>query len=449
VHAAKGDVRHIVQLFDRRNVMYVRGDKVGQPWPLTLPPGTTSLLVRWFVEVDTPSGLVHCLAAYGSWHSGRVCSLVDIRGALQASMAIGDTTTTTTTVVETPRLDTRVMNQWIATANRASTSAIASTVVFVDELRRMPLLWATVHAMDIQTDGKSEERLFQHWRDLTRCEQGQTDTQWLARLLALPSLAWVYRPDYVHGDDTGIIVDMWSNLWSFPDPGACSYDCEDGSKALLEVFHVFCRSTFQEDAHLRALQALARSYRAHLAVVDIDSNDPPLPHNYGLHALVVLLGPHLPAIVLESTAYASAPWPSRKEMLARVHQDKRRFTDEDAQQPASMWLEQNKYGRVYSLTSSDARSSEHIVFTSEVAFTDVLFGEVALPNSVISVPASQARSVLAPFLSYLPPCRLPSAPSSTTTTAPSLHPQRGLSARKTQSKTVAVPLAECMHVFIA
>jgi hypothetical protein len=292
-----------------------------------------------------------------------------------------------------------------------------------------PLLLYALSAYDMEETNTST-RFFQHLLDLAlqfAHPTQQDDSSILADMIAFPSHGWLYRCEK---------GDYWSSLWSYPDPHLVAFDCEDGAKALLELFLVFQRcSRVPAGTRLHHFQQLARQYQPWLAIGELKSSDGAAAltgahlgqhtkgSEYLLHCFLVLepLG-GAPFISIESTAYASGAW--TKPSAQGLAYDRKEFGRAEAfasaqgvsaiarvRSPISMVRDQRMYGQLLALFGVDKNGrAQHHLF-KDVETNDYLAGhKVSSRLLAIDEPAEQLRQSLAYPLSQQPPSVFPSPP---------------------------------------
>lgn len=341
--------------------------------------------------------------------------------------------------------------QFTLATYRPATDNVASFWMELDTRVLLPVLWYPLHAAQIQcVDPRAAIQLLEHWcRIATRmCAQEAKQTgrdssysteERLVALLTLPSLAWVYRPDRLVD---GTVTDHWCSLWSQPTGERQAFDCEDGTKAILEVFHVLVRlrlNASNASPSLRALQACARRYRAWMAIGELRSEDGSArlgkkekKDNFITHCYLMLLPMEgkekSPPLTIESTAHASGVWTSR-EAFARTLAKDRAFcqTQEDAidqwsahaqenarvRIPTSVVCADGMYGQLMALMSvQDGFPAEHRLMNRVDTASFLLGGggggAVEGERVPIRMPVETLRASMQRELSFAPPSVFPS-----------------------------------------
>jgi hypothetical protein len=211
-----------------------------------------------------------------------------------------------------------------------STDNFPAVWVYLNQIRQLPIVWYAYHAIKMQTTSSNATRYFQRLLDVARkmALPGTTQPQLLADMLSVPSLAWVYRNDKDSRDKDG---EYWASLWSNPPGHLTAFDCEDGAKALIELFHVFTGISLDDDASadLQYMKRLAEKYRAFFVIGELyqppDGTPNPRqlssrtgsksnrsPSDYVMHCYGMLLPlrPEFltPPITLDAAAYVSSAW---------------------------------------------------------------------------------------------------------------------------------------------
>ncbi len=444
---------HTLQLFTERhshsllvnNIVLVPGAKPKATDLLLDASAAGRLLVRWFIDSTDADGLLsqQCVAA-GCGSSS--VELRDIEGRQVGQLHIQGLPSLAAKVQS---LDMDVPDEWrkqLAEAHRGAARAdtFYEVDVFLDRVRPMPLLWYALSAAQIQApDPANALALFEHLAALALrfAHPTQTDdASLLADMLALPSLGWVYRADETRN---GRPADQWASIFSFPNPERAAMDCEDGSKACLELFLEFRALPLPSSSSsvlLRRLHALAQQYDPFLAVGELKSSDGSARSSgtggggcYVLHCFLILLGRDAPHLTVESTAYASGAWKAAsvasKEWDRAIHQrcsqaTRRWEATARVRSPLSMVHGQRMYGRLFSLFSasvSDRRAQHWLFPTGGVDTGEWLMqrnGLVETARCVIDLPVEEAMQALAPHLALCPRSAFPRAPPSPVVPAP-------------------------------
>lgn len=418
---------HVLQLHTPADVVLVRDVEFGRTVRVT-PPTTTgdgALFLRWFADVGGAQVLLGC-ACLSTPKTG--VEIVDIDGRCIGEVAVDDWQAPAKAEVE---IDTSLIK---AVEARARALGLATDDTFADFLlhlphgpRRVPMLVFALHTLRIEA-GAEPVALFRHWLRLARAFRTHVDApSLLADVLAMPTHGLAYRFDY---DADGHETDQWSSLWSFPDPHRAAFDCEDGSKACLEIFHVLCRldlsSSSSDDPELIELQRLARRYEPHLGVVELKHGP---KREYAPHCLLVLLpssdAEELPTITVESTANASGAWhaniaPVLLEADRRQH--KQAVADlrahslpaSCARMPLSLVREQKLYGRLLTLVHAGRQWCEQRLFAPGTLASQVFLAPAKFPGTrAFRCDTSELNEHFAPLLRCMPRCKLPLPPAAT------------------------------------
>lgn len=367
----------------------------------TLVPGTpqrvhwhtqqrrpVQLLVRWYA--DDATGVQVYVAG------GAPESLIDANGRVQGCLLVDGYASPKTFPAAPPMHAMRAQIDAVRAAHRKYHAHADDTFCEVDvmldgRLRPMPLMWYAASAVAMHThDGAAD--LFAHWTRVARRLEPDTrhDThQRLADVLALPSRAWTYQPDRT---PDGKDADCWASVWAFPDPERAAFDCEDGSKACYELFHVLCGIPDNE------LAILARKYTPYLGIVQLRDKT---SHTYILHCILVLLSDDEPPLTIESTEHASAVWRTK----ATTSSPRTRV-------PLAVLRQRRMYGRLFQLVSATTHYVCHDKATFGVDLETFLFSSTRTQymEAVVVVEAKQAAAVFAPHLALAPRSLLPHAP---------------------------------------
>jgi hypothetical protein len=207
----------------------------------------------------------------------------------------------------------------------------------------LPIIWFAYHASCMTADSNHATAYFERLLAVAARMQipGSSKFQLLADMLSLPSLAWVYRSDT---NSLNVDGEYWASLWSNPPDALQAFDCEDGAKALLELYHVLREVPLTDGASpaLREMQQLVQRYRGFLAIGELyqpADNRPEvillkdrIPADYVMHCYCMLLpltaDSGVPAITLDSTSYSSTAWsyplldcPKREEEKDQEEED--------------------------------------------------------------------------------------------------------------------------------
>jgi len=289
----------------------------------------------------------------------------------------------------------------------------------------LPTLWfALLATRPRMVDAANATCLFDHWLALSERlawrDTAKDDHQMLADMLAMPSLAWVYRGDKAAGD--GHPIDYWAHLMSQPvcppEHTLVSFDCEDGTCALWEVLDVFQSLELVEASpRLLRLQQLARRYTPWMAIGELRTASGSMVvgvggTSYQQHAYLVMLAEGEPTLTLESTAYASGVWrgqPSGPDEAPYERlQARADGTNASVRYPISLVRERRMYGRLVALLSCTPERSRHVLLGG--VDTHTFLAKPRMPEPVIDVPTSELRNALRTELSLMPCSVFPRAP---------------------------------------
>lgn len=326
----------------------------------------------------------------------------------------------------------------LPTRCRVENDSFPDVAIHLDRVTALPSIWFALDSTRMKFDVVNAVKYFEN---SLRCvirqsAQGRPapPEQTLADLIALPSLGWIYRSDSTQSEEA---CDAWSSLWTYPGPDPPAFDCEDGAKALMELFLVFQRlPTFRNNPELRALQSLARTYVPWFAIGELFSQDGGsaksrsgvgLSGDYLMHCYVVLLptGKGAKSITLESTAYASGVWDAERESKREkaAHRREQEWVDalpsaqdrENARVrcPMSMVAEQKMYGKLvalYSCSVPEGRAQFKLmggVDTTTFLLDPSSHDPVSVP---IDLPLEEVKRIFHRELQLSPPPSFPLAP---------------------------------------
>ena len=294
----------------------------------------------------------------------------------------------------------------------------------------LPLLWYAVPRLQSSPDVTAVfERLLAVAQAVGSHAAQSDDAQLLAEMLALVSLAWVYRADVWRDGTCG---DSWTDLWSFPalDTSVWAMDCEDGAKALYELALLLQRITLDRGASdtLVRLQSLCRQYTPYLCILELLSGDGKMHANnngaaYIKHCICVLVPVEAGAscITLEATAYASGAWgrPAKsddrdalryRKTNTAVHAKCDAQTNFNARIliPIRLVQQERMYGRLLSLWSCANGRAVHYLANRDAAsfFVNPAVSELA---TAVDIDLSTLQQALAPELARTPTPMLPHA----------------------------------------
>ena len=405
---------------------------------LVTPSPPTLLLVQWYANALNPEdGISARELIAGGVLNGTTVRLFDVENTVQGALRVTGwpfkTSTPTLTKGGADALIQQVMDGYRKLSPPAGLTDKFSAVQLQigDRVRPMPIVFFTAHATLMRADPANATAYFENCMRVCS-SSGRCSPQLLADVLSLPSLGWIYRPDVTR---MGADADQWASLHSFPGKGPLAFDCEDGSKAMLELLHVLQNIVFvQPTPSLLQLQQLARRYVGWLAICELksDSGSASMTRggsNYLNHAIALLLCKDLtlPPITLESTAYCSGAW--TPDVMRTLAADERQFAQStqlmehtlyasavdrgNARVKASIALviNQQMYRRVLALVSSTADRTQHILINKPMS-SFLLDDQGALQQVVVALdlPTSELLSMCSAEMRLMPPCRFPSAP---------------------------------------
>ena len=404
------------------------------------------LMARWYASAFSPVDGVSAqeLVACGSLVNGEA-QLRDMENTVQGVLYVGGFEAPAPLHTK-PNKQAQALVQKVRDAYARVQPAPSPNDKFADmqvqmedgRAGSMPLLFFTAHATLMRVPDRANATAYFE-NALRVCSGGVHvhPAQLLADVLSLPSLGWIYRPDLTR---TGQDVDQWASLLSFPGgPGVpIAFDCEDGSKALLELLGVLQGlQLVNPTPALVELQMLARLYRGHFCICELKSDNGSAVQKNGVshyvnHALVVMLPVQqhadLPPITLESTAYCSGAWLPSTSTLASDEDEFAFATRAAARQlgnsavavenariksPISLVVKQRMYGRVLALVScSSAAGAEHWLLNMDMA-TFLSNPNLSTCGAVpaISMSLDALLAVCGAELRMAPVSRFPRAPT--------------------------------------
>jgi hypothetical protein len=177
---------------------------------------------------------------------------------------------------------------------------------------KFPIIAFAAHVHRIQYEELHAIGLFNHWA-IVAAQMNYNGQGWfdvLVNFLTLTSRSWYYKPDC---DSHGQGQDQWISLFACPNPGEMMFDCEDGTKAIMEIFHVLqditrveCMYPYTVNGALYAISKLANYYSWTKLIGYILDND----GKNKLHYYGALLGKdeQHPSILIDSTLDSSGVW---------------------------------------------------------------------------------------------------------------------------------------------
>jgi hypothetical protein len=412
--------------------------------PVRVHPDQT-LMARWYARAFDPTDGIHAqeLIACGSL-LGTEVRLVDVENRVQGVLHVSGWPFDSSKQPQRPvNKAAQALVQQVRDAYKRVTPAPGPNDKFADvqihlEERAcsMPLLFYTAHASLMRVpDRANATAYFENALHVCSGKASTHPSQLLADVLSLPSLGWIYRPDVTR---TGEDADQWASLLSFPGGVGVppAFDCEDGSKALLEILGVLQSIELVEPTPaLITLQKLARQYRGYFCICELKSENGAANvkagvggANYLNHAMVVMLGTGLPPITLESTAYCSGAW--TPDAMRTLADDEATFGMDsrkadlllDAQgvenarikSPISLVIKQNMYRRILALVTCSGARAEHWLLNTDLKGFLLLQGgrleSVKGAVKAVDMPLSDLLAACQAELRLVPACRFPRAP---------------------------------------
>lgn len=464
------------ELRRHRLVMYVRGET--HPLLLCasdeLQPGgaaialtvhvqkntpLSALMLRWYAEVyDVADGL-WAQELIGCGMGTSVIRMFDIDGTAIGRVVVHGFPSSG--LATTPHVVDRGTQRFAQMIDQASarltrytraTDRFTTTSVHLDRVVELPVMWYVLHASTMRADVDVATSFFEHVLLLASGMQRADEShpgyqqQLLADTLALPSLGWVYRPDTTID---GVDSEHWVSLWSYPhSPGTLTaFDCEDGTKALLELFNVLIGLDMPKaSTKLRMLQETARKYHAWMAIGELKGEhgsahtallSPRSPHSrspasYTMHCYLMLLPRDksatpatTPAITIDSTAFASGVWHPRmlkahardqaeidaqKQSIA--HWPSRMRDNAHIRIPVSVVAHTRLYGALVALLHCEQGGrAVHLLMNRVDTNAFLLNPGVHTAVEALSIPANELQKCMQAELALSPRSCFPEAPT--------------------------------------
>lgn len=427
------------------------------------PRPPSRLMIHWYADAFSAEDgmMAQELIASGSGMTGNV-TLVDLGGTAQGTLSIEAAWPFAVSTPPPPTPDnpqaaaliqhTRAAYKLAKGVNH-ETDVFTDVHVYLDRVVRLPILWYALHAHQMYAVPDEATAYFENALAIARhlapraTPSAFGQQQLLADMIALPSLGWIYRPDTWAHDNTD--AEHWSSLFSHPGPGLPAFDCEDGSKALMELFLVFQKiELVRPSSELRHLQRLARRYTAWMAIGELKSDSGSASGSvqtpghlgaresdtYIMHCYLMLLtrapgGVDAPPITIESTAYASGVWSDgmdryRDEEAREYSREMRALEALPSEQqrlnarvrsPMSLVHEQRMYGRLIALFTVDDTRGRHRLMHGIETSTFLLHHSVDQVGTLaLDVARPALEAWMATELALAPRSRFPRAPPITT-----------------------------------
>lgn len=431
-------VAHWIQLYykGQRDTHTCRVPKLATPFSVPCAYTQSSVCARWYIDrVDHDGVVAQELIACGL--NGILC---DITGKQVAHL---DGLATLSARIETCD-DEQVLMDDIVRKTKSAQCNLVSFSAHLDRVRQVPILLATLSAECVEA-GTVE--FFEHAMmlgDYLACSApdrlagstgvsapGLSAPDRLANMLTVVCHAWHYRRDLTL---KGEVIDFWSSLWSYPNAEYAAFDCEDGTKALMELFIAFKRlDVVMASVSLKKLHKTASLYTPWLTIGTLGDKK-------ALHCYLLLMDSRLddgtfsieivrPTIVLDSTINASGAWTSLHSMQAEAPRDLARAQKERDVFVASghamstltthirpsIAYAQHLYGPIQScITSSALKGTLCQQYRFDKACDVFEFftnpGTLLEQTLVLEMSTQTAKSQLARCLAYMPCSVLPRAP---------------------------------------
>jgi len=426
----------------------------------THPHPPTRLMIYWYADAFAADDGMQAqeLIASGCGMGG-VVTLVDLGGMAQGTLSVEakwpfatpNAPPSTPDNAQAVALIRHTRAAYKLVPHHADTDIFTDVQVYLDRVVRLPILWYALHAhqmravpVDATAYFESALVLARHFAPASPSAFGQQ--QLLADMIALPSLGWIYRPDTWAHDNSD--AEQWSSIWSHPGPTLPAFDCEDGTKALMELFLVFQKiELVRPSSDLRHLQRLARRYTAWMAIGELKSDSGSASAslqkpghlgardsaNYIMHCYLMLLtrapgATDTPPITIESTAYASGVWSEgmtryRDEEARQYSREMRALEALPTEQqrlnarvrsPMSLVCEQRMYGRLIALFTVDETRGRHRLMHGMETSDFLLHHSVDQAGTLaLDVSRASLEQCMAAELALAPRSRFPSAPTAT------------------------------------
>lgn len=263
----------------------------------------------------------------------------------------------------------------------------------------------------------------------------------LADMIGTISTAWLYRRDLTtNGED----IDFWQLLLTYPRFDLASYDCEDGTLALMQLFNSFKRlsvASVESNQELAAVHKLAQLYTPMLAIGGVLGSD-----GLGEHCFMLLMDAEMvaarikgeafnkpdaqPTLVVDSTVYAfGAPRLNEpQEIFPLVVLDEASSTDAPLirkHHKASILVNQTIYRTITTLVTSsagldanDPRSCHFKIRLGKASVNEFLMNHVLAAScmeKVFAISTIQWADMNASLLAWIPRGVMPKAPTTPNT----------------------------------
>lgn len=425
------------------------------------PRPPTMLLVQWYASAyDPEDGLIARELVAGGVEQSQEVRLFDVENIVQGVLHVkgwpfsSSSSSSSKVNAGAQRLIQQVSDSYstVRPAMGPGDRFSAVQIQIGNRVRPMPIAFYVAHSTRMRANPAAATAYFENAIRLVRTKDA-SPAQTLADVLALPSLGWIYRPDVTR---TGADADQWSSIHSVPSPSSSNvpiaFDCEDGSKAMLELLHVMQTITFvNPSSGLLLLQSLARLYVGYLAICELKSDTGSARpagvggSNYLNHALVLMLprsrpdvGATLYPITLESTAYCSGDW--HATVMNGIARDESQFARDNAQMtrslssaadrfnarvksPISLVVNQTMYRRLIALVTASAtgtdptqqRTQHHLLNVDMKEFMFRYGGwlghkELRASGSIVTVidlPTADLITMCEEEFALIPVCRFP------------------------------------------
>lgn len=411
----------------------------------TVPDAPRLLLARWYAHASDEADHARALemVASGGATPGHPIPLIDIERKTQGTVEITGwpaRADKSEPVYKAAPLLAQIVNQ-TTQAYKKLRNPVKPNDRFVDVqvhlgtvVRSMPLLFFALLARHMQATPQQSTAYFEHaLAAATALSADPSDKeQLLAEMVALPALAWAYRPDKTRSREE---IDQWSSLWSYPASATVAFDCEDGTIALMQLVMVLQNVTLTEQATpaLREMQTMAKRYVPWLAVNELLSSSGSAKDGTGggdgycLHCCLLLLpreGVKASPISIESTARCSGPWKdwTLRELAAdRVVYDRARSMASDLRgpdreamhmrSPVSVVHARKMYGRLIALVSCAGDRARHVLMDGVDTGTFMLDGgDVSKGVQAVDCPVADLERACARALQLTPAPRFPAPP---------------------------------------
>lgn len=348
---------------------------------LAVPDDATCLLVRWYADAEA-----QFLVAVGCAALGSNVELRDIAKVREATLSV-EGAPVRKYKPSAPTSSSQIQEACDAYKDikHCAEEEFTSVYVQLDKVREMPILWYPIVASQTKASPEAATALFEHLLQLAllwRVDDGDV----LGEMLSLPSLGWTYRDDKTR---SGTFADLWTTIYTTPDPHKAAFDCEDGSIAALQLLLVLQNVELLPSAShkLKRIQALARRYRGWLTIGELYTDS-----GYEQHCFLVLLDRSwtgkihdrlLPSISVESVVWGSGVW---HQIPVKEHESNPDDSTDRVRYSMQSIRANNLYRNVTALVSAEPGGrATHLLLYKEAGVLNRLMGHTC----VLGVPIAE------------------------------------------------------------